>query len=178
MLFVSRLITVSVILASVPALAQQWIDYVNTEYRFRINFPVEPIERDTAYVSAGGLSLTARTFSAEQDASRYRVSVVRFLSDIVDVAGELDHAAQSYRHRGEVTHDASGTYERIEAHELNLVDSEGRQIYMSFVFYDGRLFIAEGDVGADAFPPIQFQQSMWVTDAEGTPINGARRLGN
>jgi hypothetical protein len=178
MLFVSRVITVSVILASLPVFAQQWIDYVNTEYRFRINFPVEPIERDTVYVSSDGLSLTAHTFSAEQNTGRYRVSVVRFSSDIIDVAGELDHAAQSYRHRGDVTHDASGTYERIVAHELNLIDSEGRQVYMSFVFHDGRLFIAEGDVGADAFPPIQFQQSMWVTDAEGVPINGARRLGN
>ena len=178
MRFVAGVIFGSVILASLPALAQQWVDYINPEYRFRINFPVEPTEQDTVYVDADGSSLTGRAFSAEQDTSRYRVSVVKFPSDIADVAGELDHAAESYRQRGEITHDESGTYEQIEAHELNLIDLQGRQIYVSFVFHDQRLFIAEGDVGADAFPPIQFQQSLWIVDAEGVPINGTHRLGN
>ena len=178
MRFVAGVISGSVILASLPAFAQQWVDYINPEYRFRINFPVEPTEQDTVYVSSDGLSLAARTFSAEQDSSRYRVSVVKFPSDIADVAGELDHAAESYRQRGEVTHDEPGTYEQLEAHELNLIDLEGRQIYASYVFHDEHLFIAEGDVGADAFPPIQFQQSLWIVDAEGTPINGVHRLGN
>ena len=178
MRFVSGVISASVILASFPTLAQQWVDYVNPEYRFRINFPVEPTEQETVYVSADGLSLAARAFFTEQDAGRYRVSVVRFPSDIADVAGELDHAAEPYRQRGEVTYDAPATYERIEAHEVTLIDLEGRQVFVSFVYHDQRLFIAEGDVGGDAFPPIQFQQSMWIVDAEGTPINGARRLGN
>ena len=178
MRFVAGVISVSVIFASLPTLAQQWVDYVNPEYRFAINFPVEPTEQDTVYVSSDGSSLAARAFSAEQGSSRYRVSVVKFPSDIADVAGELDHAAESYRQRGEVTYDEPGTYEQLEAHELNLIDLEGRQIYVSHVFHDQHLFIAEGDVGADAFPPIQFQQSLWIVDAEGVPINGTHRLGN
>ncbi len=171
-------IFVASIMMSSPALAQQWSDYINPEYRFRVNFPVEPTEQDTVYESAGGLSLAARAFSTEQDSGRYRVSVVTFPTEIVDVAGELDHAAEPYRLRGEVVHDEPGSYEDLDAHEVNVIDPEGRQIYVSFVYHDQRLFIAEGSVGANAFPPIQFQQSLWIIDAEGTPINGARRLGN
>lgn len=178
MRFVAGLISVSVMLAVSPAVAQQWVDYVNPEHRFRINFPVEPTEQDMVYVNADGSSLASRAFFAEQDSGHYRVTVVKFPSDIADLAGEFDHAAESYRHRGEVTHDQAGTYEDIDAYEINLIDPDGRQVYVSFVYHEQRLFIAEGDVDGDAFPPIQFQQSLWIVDAEGTPINGARRLGN
>lgn len=169
---------VSVVLASLPALGQQWSDYINPEYRFRVNFPAEPTEQDAVYVSADGSSHTARAFSSEQDAGRYRVLVVQFPSDLPDMAGEFDHAADPYRQLGEVVYDQAGEYEDIRAYEINVIDPDGRQIYVSFAYHDRRLFIAEGSVGADAFPPIQFQQSLWITDGEGNPINGGRRLGN
>lgn len=168
----------SVVLVSLPALGQQWNDYINPEYRFRVNFPAEPTEQDAAYVSADGSSHAARAFSSEQDAGRYRVLVVQFPSDIADMAGEFDHAAEPFRQLGEVVFDQAGEYENIDAYEINVIDPDGRQIYVSFVYHDQRLFIAEGSVGADAFPPIQFQQSLWITDAAGNPINGGRRLGN
>ena len=171
MRLVAGFISIVAILASSPVAAQQWVDYVNPEYRFAVNFPVEPTEQDTAYMSADGTTLAGRTFSAEQDTSIYRVSVVMFPAEIADVAGELAHAAGLYRQRGEATHDAPGDYDGITAHELSLIDPEGRQIFVSILFHDRRLFIAEGDVSSDAFPPIQFQQSIWVIDAEGTPVN-------
>ena len=170
--------TVAVVLASLPALGQQWSDYINPEYRFRVNFPAEPTEQDAVYVSADGSSHAARVFFSEQDAGRYRVLVVQFPSDIADMAGEFDHAAAPYRQLGEVVYDQAGEYEDIDAYEINVIDPDGRQIYVSFAYHDRRLFIAEGSVGADAFPPIQFQQSLWITDAAGAPINGGRRLGN
>ena len=169
---------VSVVLASLPALGQQWSDYINPENRFRVNFPTEPVEQDAVYVSADGSSHDARAFSSEQDAGRYRILVVQFPSDIADMAGEFDHAAEPYRQLGEVVFDQAGEYENIDAYEINVIDPDGRQIYVSFVYHDRSLFIAEGNVGADSFPPIQFQQSLWITDGEGNPINGGRRLGN
>lgn len=169
---------VAVVLASLPALGQQWSDYINPEHRFRVNFPAEPTEQDAVYVSADGSSHAARAFSSEQDAGRYRVLVVQFPSDLVDMAGEFDHAAEPYRQLGDVVYDQAGEYEDIAAYEINVIGPGGRQIYVSFAYHDRRLFIAEGSVGADAFPPIQFQQSLWITDAAGAPINGGRRLGN
>jgi len=164
-------ISIVAIFASSAAAAQQWVDYVNPEYRFAVNFPVEPSEQDTDYVSADGATLAGRAFSAEQDTSIYRVSVVTFPAEVTDVAAELDHAAEIYRQRGEATHDQISDYDGIKAHELSLIDPEGRQIFVSILYHDRRLVIAEGDVSADAFPPIQFQQSIWVVDAEGTPVN-------
>ena len=120
----------------------------------------------------------ARAFSTEQDAGSYRVVVVRFPTEVADIAGEFDHAAEPFRQRGEVLFDQAGEYEDIDAYEINVIDPDGRQIYASFVYHDRHLYIAEGSVGADAFPPIQFQQSMWITDAAGNPIGGERRLGN
>lgn len=169
---------VSVILLSLPALGQQWFDYVNPEYRFRVNFPGEPTVEDAVYVSADGSSLAGRAFSTEQDAGSYRVVAVRFPTDVADIAGEFNHAAEPFRQRGEVVFDQAGEYEDISAHEINVIGPDGRQIYVSLVYHDQHLYIAEGSVGAEAFPPIQFQQSMWITDATGAPIGGGRRLGN
>jgi len=171
MLSVARVISICVILTSSPVAAQQWVDYVNPEYRFAVNFPVEPSEQDAAYVSSSGATLDSRIFSAEQDDSLYRVSVVIFPHEVDDVAGELTYAAELYRQRGEAIHDAPGDYDGISAHELSVVDPDGRQVFVSLLYHDRRLTIAEGDVSAESFPPIQFQQSIWVVDAEGTPIN-------
>jgi len=164
-------ISICAVLASSPVAAQQWVDYVNPEYRFAVNFPVEPSEQDAVYVSSSGATLDRRIFSAEQDSSIYRVSVVTFPSEVDDVAGELNHAAELYRQRGEAIHDAPGDYDGISAHELSVVDPDGRQVFVSILYHDRHLTISEGDVSADSFPPIQFQQSIWVVDAEGTPIN-------
>ena len=167
----TAIISIIAVVASFPAAAQQWVDYSNPEYRFAVNFPVEPTEQDTDYVSADGTTLTGRSFSAEQDDSLYRVTVVTFPVEVADVAAELDHAAEAYRQRGEATHDQPGDYDGIPAYELSVIASDGRQIYVTALYHDRRLVIAEGEVSADAFPPIQFQQSIWIIDAEGTPVN-------
>lgn len=171
MRFVAGFISIVAITVLSPAAAQQWVDYVNPEYRFAVNFPVQPTEQDIDYVSADGAMLAGRAFTAEQDTSIYRMTVVTFPAEVADVVAELDHAAETYRQRGEATHDQPGDYDGIPAIELSVIDSEGRQVYVSILYHDRRLFIAEGDVSADGFPPIQFQQSIWVIDAEGTPVN-------
>jgi hypothetical protein len=168
---VARAMSICVLLAASPVAAQQWVDYVNPEYRFAVNFPVDPSEHDADYVSSSGVTLDRHIFAAEQDDSIYRVSVVMFPHEVDDVAGELNHAAELFRQRGEAIHDAPGDYDGITAHELSVVDPDGRQVFVSLLYHDHRLTIAEGDVSAESFPPIQFQQSIWVVDAEGTPIN-------
>lgn len=165
------IISIIVVVASSSATAQQWIDYSNPEYRFAVNFPVEPTEQDVDYVSADGTTLTARSFSAEEDNNLYRVTVVTFPIEVDDVAAELDHAAEAYRLRGEATHDQPSDYDGIPAYEISVIDPDGRQIFVTALYHDRHLVISHGEVGADAFPPIQFQQSIWFIDAEGTPVN-------
>jgi len=171
MRLVAHVISICAILASTSVAAQQWVDYVNPEYRFAVNFPVEPSETNSTYVSSNGASLDMRVFSAEQDGSIYRVGVVTFPREVEDVGEELNHAAEIFRQRGEAIHDAPGDYDGISAYELSVVDPGGRQVFVSLLYHDHRLTISEGDVSAESFPPIQFQQSIWVVDAEGTPIN-------
>jgi hypothetical protein len=158
-------------LASPPALAQLWIDYVNPEYRFAVNFPVEPEEVDIAYRGADSANLPARSFTAEQGTSFYRVTVVLFSDGAADGLNEIEHAAQTLRARGEAIYDRLSEYDGVPAHELSLIGRGGRQTLATILFHDGRLFIAEGNVDADAFPPVQFQQSIYVIDADGVPIN-------
>ena len=54
---VARAISICVILTASPVAAQQWVDYVNPEYRFAVNFPVDPSEHDADYVSSSGVTL-------------------------------------------------------------------------------------------------------------------------
>ena len=108
MRFVARVISIAAIIASSPVSAQQWVDYVNREYRFAVNFPVEPREQNTVYRSAGGTTLTARAFFAEQGTSRYRVTVISFPTDVADAAAEIAHAADLLRPRGKAMHDERG----------------------------------------------------------------------
>lgn len=162
--------SVVVMLASQSASAQEWVNYVNPEYRFAVNFPVAPMEADIEYSSLNSASLAGRVFSADQGTSHYRVTVVHF-PDGTDGFAEIEHAAEAMRTRGEANHDLLSQYDGVPAHEMSLIDGEGRQILTTILFYEERLFITEGNVDSEAFPPVQFQQSIYVTDAVGTPID-------
>lgn len=63
---------------SVPASAQEWIEYVNKEDRFTANFPGQPTVTQTTYTSQYGAELPARVYSAVQGRSRYSLTVVDY----------------------------------------------------------------------------------------------------
>jgi hypothetical protein len=146
---------------------QQWLNYVNPEFRFAVNFPVEPAVDEVVYTSSDGTMIGAHAFSASEGTSRYSVTVVQFPRELTDVEGEFDHAADMFRGRGEAWYDERGDYDGIQAHEVNLTAPNGRQILVSMLYYESRLFIVEAEVDANAAPPIQFQQSIAVVDETG-----------
>jgi hypothetical protein len=166
-----RAICIAALIAASPAVAQQWLDYVNREYRFAVNFPVAPAEQATMHRSSDGRTLPARTFLARQGTNVYRVTVVPFPAGAADAAAEIAHAASLVRPKGQAIFDARGDYDGVPAQDINLIDPMGRQIMAAILFHDRRLYIVEGDVAADAAPPIQFQQSIHITDADGKPLN-------
>jgi hypothetical protein len=165
------IIAIAAIVAASPASAQQWLDYVNRDHRFAVNFPAAPSERAAMYRSASGATLPARSFVAQQGTSRYSVTVVMFPAGTTNAATEIAHSAALLRAKGRAVYDARGDYDGVPAHDLTLTDSAGRQIVAAVLFHDRRLYIVEGDVDADAAPPIQFQQSIAITDGDGKPIN-------
>jgi hypothetical protein len=167
----ARALLIALIFPASSALAQQWLDYVNREYRFAVNFPSAPTEQAATHRSANGRTIPARVFAARQDGNIYRVTVVPFPADVTDGAAEIARAASLIRPRGQAIFDARGDYDGVAAHDINLVDPAGRQIMAAILYHDHRLYIVEGDVTADAAPPVQFQQSIHITDAEGRPLN-------
>ena len=159
------------VVSSAASAAQQWINYVNPEYRFTVNFPVEPSEEESEHTSANGTVLAARTFYAEGENAIYRVTSVPFPQTVINVRAELEHVASLYRPRGEAWYDGGSDYDGIEAYEISMTAPDGRQILVSAVLHDRHLTIAEADVAAGAPPPIQFLHSITVIDIEGARIN-------
>jgi len=63
---------------TVPAFAQEWTEYQNVEYGFRVNFPGQPRTTDITWTSEFGYPLPARVFTADRGAERYSVTVVDY----------------------------------------------------------------------------------------------------
>jgi hypothetical protein len=74
-----RLIPASlVLLMSVPALAQEWMDYTSRMDRFSVNFPGQPKVQDIVYKSGLDAMFPGRVYTAERGRERYSVTVVDY----------------------------------------------------------------------------------------------------
>ena len=51
-----------ILFLSETSVAQEWIEYKNSEEGFSINFPKEPAVRTTTYLSENGEALPARVY--------------------------------------------------------------------------------------------------------------------
>jgi hypothetical protein len=60
------------------AFAQGWIEYINREERFMINFPGEPEVSETTHVSAFEVEYPGKIFSAETERGDYSVTVIDY----------------------------------------------------------------------------------------------------
>jgi hypothetical protein len=148
----------------------QWIDFVSRDYRFSINFPAEPRTRDVTYTTAEGAVARARVYAAEQGTGIYTVTVVVLPGSATNTEAELAHAVALLREAGTVRNDGSMHVDGIPAHELSVALADGRQILATVLVHEGRLYIVEGSEAGDAAPPIQFQQSIAILDANGNPV--------
>jgi hypothetical protein len=66
------------LLASSPAIAQDWEEYTNIPDGFKVNFPGQPKVTDTTWTSQLNFVLPARVYSAERGPERYSVTVVDY----------------------------------------------------------------------------------------------------
>ena len=69
---------VALVLTAGSASAQDWTEFVSARDGFRVNFPGQPMVRDTTYASEFGYTLPARVFSAERGRERYVMTVVDY----------------------------------------------------------------------------------------------------
>ena len=86
---------VSIGFLSVPAFAQDWIDYVNRAERFSVNFPRQPAVQEITYTSQRGRMLPARVYIVQDGQRRYSVTVINYTTDtdLTDIRGSIAYAA-------------------------------------------------------------------------------------
>ena len=155
------------------AAAQDWIEYENREFGFGINFPVEPAVEAIEYTSPTGATLPAHLFTAVEGDARYAVTVVDYSSHAGEHHIAIGHAADAMRASGEVVYETIADLDEIYGPQFYIVDPDGREVLSTLVFFEERLYIAEGSVPPGSAPPSQFQQSMGLVHADGSRPNGA-----
>jgi hypothetical protein len=65
-------------MSSGPAVAQEWIEYVNTQDGFKVNFPGQPKVAETTWKSQLDYVLPPRVYSADRSRERYSLTVVDY----------------------------------------------------------------------------------------------------
>ncbi len=175
------------------SLAQGWIKYVDRAERFIVNFPGEPEIEDISYISHFNATFPARVYTVEQGSSRYSVTVINYTEaerahrelceqpghagecdgfEIgTDVRGSIAWEAWNIRKRGgEITHDAFAQVDRIPGHQLQITDADQSRTFVGIYLEGRRLYVLEATVPGEAPPPIHFQQSLGILDAEGKRV--------
>ena len=189
----SRLILAgSVACLSWPSSAQQWQEFASLEDRFRMFGPGAPAIREFAYPSEYGVEYPAREYSYEDGPNRYSLTVVDY-SDAerihaertnktsaddgtiywsVDVLGSIAYAAWNLRRRGgEVTYDAFHYIQRVQGHQLQIINEDRSRTFAGIYLHDLRLYIVEATSPADRPPPTLFQQTLELLNADGNTFN-------
>jgi hypothetical protein len=163
----------TVLLSALPvALAQESPLRIDREHRFAVIFPAEPTTREIAYTTRAGTSVPARQFFVESDAGHYAVTVVQFPDGRSEDRRAVEHAAAELRQRGEILFQAYANYDPgIPGRQLNIRETNGRQLRASVYMYDRRLFITEASAPPGDVPAIQFEQSIMLLDEEGNDVD-------
>jgi hypothetical protein len=167
-------------LSAAPAVAQQnWIEFVDKAERFGVNLPGTPQVHETPYTSWRGAMLTARVYTVKDGPRSYSVTVVNYAKvadaqdvDVTDVLGSIAWAARSVRTRPgvEITYDAYAQADRIEGHEIYLVNPDKTRTMVGIFMHARRLYILDATVPAAGPPPLQFQQSLEIFDEKGVRV--------
>ena len=159
------------IFGSSPVLAQSWAEYRNTEWRFGINFPGEPVAEEIEWFSEDDLPVPAIRFSASRGDSTYSVIVADYReARLTTMLGAEAQAAAMYRKLGEVTHDAYSQIDRVGGLLIQITKPDQRRLYLAIHQHDGFLYIAEAESPPNAPPPGQFQQALHFLDAQGVRV--------
>ena len=181
--------------------AQDWIEYINREDRFMINFPGEPEVSDTTHISAFEVEYPGKIFSVESARGDYSVTVIDYTEHvrrhrertdgteanssnavpIMDVRASVAHAANIFRTRGgEVTYDGWVDIEKVDGHQLQITNPDQSRSFVAIFQHDARLYILEATVPRGYPPPVLFQSSLGFLDDQGrrvryvVDVNGQR----
>jgi hypothetical protein len=169
----TRLIAVlAALLASAPALAQGWFMFEDKAERFTVNFPHQPVVTDIAYTSENGMVLSAKFYRASAGRTDYSVTVVDYTGqDVTEIRASVAYAAWNVRKRGgEITYDGHAQIDRVEGHQLQIINADRSRTFVAIHLHASRLYILEATAQPGAPVPGQFQMSLGIFDAEGNRV--------
>jgi hypothetical protein len=151
--------------------------YINKDYRFAVIFPGErePAAKDITYTNTDGDTFPARQFSVEQDTNLHIVTIVDISTGPAVDWNIVEHAADDLRRKGEVRFQEYDDYDPgIPGRQLNIFQSDGRQLRASIYMWDHRMFITEATGAPGAISLLQFEQSITLLNADGSEVNLGR----
>jgi hypothetical protein len=172
----SFVLTAIVMLAPVPAFAQDWINYFNYEEKFSINMPGEPTIEETTVVSQRGDTYPRKIFRASDGTTEYIVKVDNYAEAVVsDVRASIQWEAWKYREEarmngGLVTFDGYAQVDRIEGHQLQITNTDMSHTYIAIHLHDRRLYTLEATVPPGMPLPMLFQVSLQILDDNGDRV--------
>jgi hypothetical protein len=151
---------------------QDWAEYINRGELFVVAFPGQPAVRDIVFKSELEKDLPAKVFTAQSGPSRYSITVVNYKdAEVGDVRGSVAWAAWLIRKRGgQVQHDGFNANDRIEGHQLHILNPDNTRTLVAIHTYARRMYILEATTPADYPPGADFQQSLVILDAEGKRV--------
>jgi hypothetical protein len=151
---------------------QDWGEYMNRDERFVVAFPGQPAVKDIMFKSELDKNLPAKVFLAQSGPVRYSITVVNYKdADIQDVRGSVAWAAWQIRKRGgQIQHDGFNANDRIEGHQLHILNADNTRTLVGIFHYSRRLYILEATSPADYPPGADFQQSLVILDEEGKRV--------
>jgi hypothetical protein len=154
---VFAVIAITALVASLPARAQNWIEFQDLAWGVGINFPHEPVGEDIEYMSSEDRIVPGRVWTAETEGGHYSLTAVFF-------------AATALRAKGTATYDNYHALDGVPGWMMSVTGTDGRLIQSFSLFLNQRLYIAEGSVAPGNPPPSNFQQSITVLNAVGDRI--------
>ena len=151
---------------------QDWAEYINRDELFVVAFPGQPAVREITFKSELEKDLPAKVFTAQAGPSRYTITVVNYKdAEVGDVRGSVAWAAWQIRKRGgEIQHDAFNANDRIEGHQLHILNPDKTRTLVAIHTYARRMYILEATTPADYPPGADFQQSLVILDAKGDRV--------
>lgn len=187
------LITTAIVLcASSASFAQDWIDYINKEDRFTVNFPGQPQVQTIMWPSEYGATMPGRVYSVTVGGARYAISVIDYTQSRerhaaiqknqantqvmyadIDTMASIQYAATKlYRQKAgsKVTYDAWHYIDLVEGHQLQVTNADESRTFASIYLHENRLYILDGTVPKGAPQPGLFQQSLSFLDEKGERV--------
>lgn len=184
-----------------PASAQEWIEYVNKDDLFSVNFPTQPEVKDITWSTEYGITLPGHLYVSLDGANRYSVTVVDYnnVQEIHakrlegcklypnlcnnpyngELRGAIDFALWGILQRdAKLTHYAYYNSDRVEGRRIQLLNADKSKTFAAIHMHRNRLYIFEGTVTANSPAPGLFQQSLGWIDKDGRRIRYASTYSN